>query len=98
MRLFNKVIDIVIKLLIPLVILALLMGIARIFLDLKTVFSSPTIVAGFDIMVTNILSMFIVIELLRSIIEYFDIHRLRITFIMDATIVFILREHNISQI
>ena len=92
MRLFNKVIDIVIKLLIPLVILALLMGIARIFLDLKTVFSSPTIVAGFDIMVTNILSMFIVIELLRSIIEYFDIHRLRITFIMDATIVFILRE------
>ncbi|PIS38157.1 MAG: hypothetical protein COT35_02250 [Nitrospirae bacterium CG08_land_8_20_14_0_20_52_24] len=92
MRLFNKVIDIVIKLLIPLVILALLMGIARIFLDLRTVFSSPTIVAGFDIMVTNILSMFIVIELLRSIIEYFDIHRLRITFIMDATIVFILRE------
>jgi len=43
-------------------------------------------------MVTNILSMFIVIELLRSIIEYFEIHRLRITFIIDAALVFILRE------
>ncbi len=92
MRLFKKVVDIIIKLMIPLVILALMMGIARIFLDLKAVFKSPTVAMGFDIMVTNILSMFIVIELLRSIIEYFEIHRLRITFIVDAAIVFILRE------
>ena len=92
MRLFKKVIDIIIKLMIPLAILTLMMGIARIFIDLKVVFKSPTIALGFDIMVTNILSMFIVIELLRSIIEYFEIHRLRITFIIDAAIVFILRE------
>ena len=92
MRLFKKVIDIIIKLMIPLVTLALMMGIARIFIDLRVVFKSPTIAAGFDTMVTNILSMFIVIELLRSIIEYFEIHRLRITFIIDAAIVFILRE------
>ncbi|MBI5026711.1 MAG: hypothetical protein HZC12_08330 [Nitrospirae bacterium] len=43
MRLFKKVVDIIIKLMIPLVILALMMGIARIFLDLKVVFESPTI-------------------------------------------------------
>ena len=92
MNLFKKVVDIIIKLLIPLVILALMIGIARIFLDLKVVFKSPTIAAGFDIIITNILSMFIVIELLRSIIEYFEIHRLRITFITDAALVFILRE------
>lgn len=105
MRLFKKAVDIIIKLMIPLVILALMMGIARIFLDLKEVFKSPTIAAGFDIMITNILSMFIVIELLRSIIEYFEIHRLRITFITDAALVFILREimvgiykHNIGAI
>ncbi|WP_333655852.1 phosphate-starvation-inducible PsiE family protein [Dissulfurispira sp.] len=80
MGLFKKVVDIIIKLMIPLVILALMMGIARIFIDLRVVFKSPTIAAGFDTMVTNILSMFIVIELLRSIIEYFEIHRLKITF------------------
>ncbi len=92
MRIFKKVIDIIVKLLIPLVILALMIGIAKIFLDLEKVFSSPTIAAGFDIMVTNILSMFIIIELLKGIIEYLEIHRVKITFITDAAIVFILRE------
>jgi uncharacterized membrane protein (DUF373 family) len=92
MRLFKKAADIIIKLMIPLVILTLMMGIARIFLDLRVVFNSPTIALGFNIMVTNILSMFIVVELLRSIIEYFEIRRLRITFITDAALVFILRE------
>ena len=92
MRLFKKVIDIIVKLMIPLVILAMMIGVARIFLDLREVFRSPTIAGGFDIMVTNILSMFVVIELLKGIIEYFDIHRVKITFITDATLVFILRE------
>ena len=92
MQNFRKVIDILIKLMIPLVILALMLGIARLILDLRIVFSSPTIAAGFDLMVTNILSMFVVIELLRSIIEYFEVHRLKITFIIDAAIVFVLRE------
>jgi uncharacterized membrane protein (DUF373 family) len=36
--------------------------------------------------------MFVVIELLKGIIEYFEIHRVKITFITDATLVFILRE------
>ena len=92
MRYFNKIVDAMIKFMIPLVIIALLMGIARLLLDLRTVFGSRTIAAAFDMMVTNILSMFIVIELLRSIIEYFSVHRLKITFITDAALVFVLRE------
>ena len=92
MRLFKKVIDIIIKLMIPLIILALMIGVARIFLDLREVFKSPTIAGGFDIMVANILSMFVIVELLKGVIEYFEIHRVKITFITDATLVFILRE------
>jgi uncharacterized membrane protein (DUF373 family) len=92
MNTFKKFIDILIKFMIPLVIVALILGIARIILDLRVVFSSPTIAAGFDRMITNILSMFVVIELLRSILEYFEHHRLKITFITDAALVFILRE------
>ena len=69
-----------------------MIGIAKIFLGLWEVFKSPTIAMGFAVMVTNILSVFIVMELLRSIIEYFEIHRLRMTFIIDAALVFILRE------
>ncbi len=92
MKYFTRIVDTMIKLMIPLVIIALLMGIARVILDLRAVFGSRTIAAAFDMLVTNILSMFIVIELLRSIIEYFSVHRLKITFITDAALVFVLRE------
>jgi uncharacterized membrane protein (DUF373 family) len=92
MKYFTTIVDSMIKLMVPIVIIAMIMGIARLVLDLREVFSSQTIAAAFDMMVTNILSMFIVIELLRSIIEYFAVHRLKITFITDAALVFVLRE------
>ncbi len=92
MKYFAKIVDTMIKFMIPIVIIALLMGLARVILDLRAVFGSQTIAAAFDMMVTNILSMFIVIELLRSILEYFTVHRLKITFITDAALVFVLRE------
>jgi uncharacterized membrane protein (DUF373 family) len=96
MKIFKKVIDLIIKIMIPLVVLTLIMGIVRIFIDLKSVFYSSSVSSGFDIMITNILSMFVVIELLRSVVDYFKIHRLRVTFIADAALVFILREVMIS--
>ncbi len=91
-RWFGRAVDLVVKLLVPLAILALVMGIARVFLDLGSVWRSPSIAAAFDVLVTDILSMFVVIELLRSIVEYFEVHRIKITFILDAALVFVLRE------
>jgi len=90
--LFNKVVNFIVYLLIPVVILALLIGIARVFLDIRIVFQGKSITQGFDLLITDILSMFIVIELLRSIIEYFEAHRIKITLISEAAFVFILRE------
>jgi uncharacterized membrane protein (DUF373 family) len=91
-RTFGRAVDLIVKLLLPLAIVALMMGIARVFLDLWHVWRSPSIAAGFDVLVTDILSMFVVIELLKSVVEYFEIHRLKITFILDAALVFVLRE------
>ena len=92
MKYFTRIVDSMIKLMIPIVMIALLMGIARLILDLRAVFGSQTIATALDLMVTNILSMFIVIELLRSVLEYFTVHRLKITFITDAALVFVLRD------
>ncbi len=91
-RLFRLITDWIVKLLVPLAIVALMMGVARVFLDLWHVYRSPDISAGFDTIVTDILSMFVVIELLKSIVEYFEVHRIKITFILDAAVVFLLRE------
>jgi len=92
MNVLKRIVDIIIKLMVPFIILALLLGVARIFLGLREVYRSATLDEGFNLLVTNILSMFVVIELLRSILDYFEIHRLRITFIIDGAFVFILRE------
>ncbi len=92
MNTFNKFIDILIKCMIPLVIMALLLGIARVVLDLRVVFASPTVAVGFDLLITNILSLFVVIELLKSVLDYFENHRIKLTFITDAALVFVLRE------
>ena len=92
MNIFTKFIDILLKVMVPLVILALILGMARIIGDLRQVFGSPTVAAGFDRMIANILSLFIVVELLKSLLEYFDHHRIKLTYITDASLVFVLRE------
>lgn len=51
MQLFNKAVDIIIKLVIPLVVLRLMIGVTRIFLDLRIVFKYESIAATFDVMV-----------------------------------------------
>jgi uncharacterized membrane protein (DUF373 family) len=91
-RWFNRIVDLIVRLLMPLATVALMMGIARVFLDLWAAFKSASITAGFDLIVTDILSMFVVIELLRSVVDYFEVHRIKITFILDAAVVFTVRE------
>ncbi len=91
-RWFGYAVDLIVKLLLPLAIVALMMGLARVFLDLGSVWRSPSIASAFDVLVTDILSMFVVIELLKSVVDYFEVHRLKITFILDAAMVFVLRE------
>lgn len=42
--------------------------------------------------VSDVLTLFVLIELSRSLVSHFSEHRLRLTFIVDAGIVFVLRE------
>ena len=48
---------------------------------------------GFPALISDVLTLFILIELSRSLVEYFNANHLRsMTFIVDAAIVFVLRE------
>jgi uncharacterized membrane protein (DUF373 family) len=89
---FDRIINFIIQLLIPVVILALILGLARIFWDLRLLLTDNTISESFDLLIADILTMFVVIELLRSIIGYFEARRIKITMISEAAFVFILRE------
>ncbi len=83
--------DTVFKILTVFVILALVIGTARIFLDIGKIYSG-SIDAGFNILVTDILGMIVVLELFKGLLEYFELHRVRITLMADMTLIFILRE------
>jgi uncharacterized membrane protein (DUF373 family) len=89
---FNRVIDVIFKLLIFFVVLVLAMGLVKMFLEVWKIMSESPLKDAFGFIVTNLLTFFIILELFKSLVEYFREHRLKLTFIVDATLVFILRE------
>ena len=89
---FRVISDLIVKLLVSLAIIALLIGVVRVFVDIVQVWKGGATSSGFDTLVTDILSMFVVIELMKSVVEYFEFHRFKISLILDAGMVFLLRE------
>jgi uncharacterized membrane protein (DUF373 family) len=86
------VIDLLFKLLIFFVVLVLAMGLVKMFLEVWTIMTASELKDAFGFIVTNLLTFFIILELFKSLVEYFREHRLKLTFIVDATLVFLLRE------
>jgi uncharacterized membrane protein (DUF373 family) len=93
---FNHVMDLFFKLLIFFVVIVLGMGLVRLFWETWRIMVATELKEAFSFTVTNLLTFFIILELFKSLLEYFREHRLRLTFIVDATLVFILREVMIS--
>jgi uncharacterized membrane protein (DUF373 family) len=96
LTLFNRVMDLFFKLLIFFVVIVLGMGLVRLFWETWRIMAVSELKDAFSFTVTNLLTFFIILELFKSLVEYFREHRLRLTFIVDATLVFILREVMIS--
>lgn len=90
--LFDKVIDLLFKLLILFVVLVLAVGLVKMFLEVWSIMAASELQQAFGFIVTNLLTFFIILELFKSLVEYFREHRLKLTFIVDATLVFVLRE------
>lgn len=90
--LFNKVIACVFGVMLFFITLGIIAGVVQLFVDLLGFVSAKEISQPFQKMISDVLTLFILIELSRSLVEYFNTHRLRMTFIVDAGIVFVLRE------
>jgi uncharacterized membrane protein (DUF373 family) len=90
--LFDRVIDIVFSVILGFLILGLLIGSVKLFFSLWGLLTSLSITGSYKVIITDVLSLFILVELSRSLADYFENHRLKLTFILDAGIVFVLRE------
>jgi len=77
------------------IIFALIIGTARILLDAEKIFDG-SIDSAFEVLVSDILGMIVALELFTGMMDYMEVHRVRLTVITDVTLVFILREVMVS--
>lgn len=92
MKLFNKVVGVVFGVMLLFLTLGIIIGVLRLFLYTGDLLVEKELGKQYLKIISDVLTLFILIELSRSLAEYFTAQRLRMTFIVDAGIVFVLRE------
>ncbi|MBP2029516.1 uncharacterized membrane protein (DUF373 family) [Methanohalophilus levihalophilus] len=90
-KLFRKTIDFITTIVLYVLLLTLIVGMAKTILDLKfAVFTSLEV--GFNQMVSNVLTIFILIDLFNIFVDYHEHDRIKLTYVADATILIVMRE------
>lgn len=89
---FNKVVNLAFAAVIVMIILAIIIGVMQLVLSVSGLLEFKGISGHYIDFISDILTIYVLVELSRSLIEYFHSHRLRLTFILDAAIIFIIRE------
>jgi uncharacterized membrane protein (DUF373 family) len=91
-KLFNKVTDVVFMAILIALTLAMAIGTVKLFGNIWQMLAEPGITGKYIGIITDVLTLFVLVELSKSLVDYFRSHRLRMTFIVDAAIVFFIRE------
>jgi uncharacterized membrane protein (DUF373 family) len=89
---FNNLTSFVFAIILLFLMIGILIGTGKLFLQLGDLLNDGKITGSYLNIITDVLSLFILIELSRSLADYFEVNRLRLTSILDAVIVFVLRE------
>lgn len=90
-NLYKRTIDIVFAVILMFVTLTMIIGVVRLFYRVNDLLHEGGITGNYLYVFTDVLTLFILIELSRSLFEYFTTHALRLPPIIDAGIVFVLR-------
>ncbi len=88
----DRTIALVFAAIIVVLTLGVVIGTVRLFINLGNLATSGGITGQYMHTISDVLTLFILVELTRSLVDYFSENRLRLTFIVDAAIVFVLRE------
>ncbi len=89
---FDRMIDLVFSIILLFIILGIVIGTAQLFLTVWNLLAFKGITGHYIDLISDVLTLYVLIELSRSLVDYFNTHRLRLTFIVDAAMVFVLRE------
>jgi len=90
-KLYNKPIDLVFAIILLFITVTMIIGVVRLFYRVGDLLQAGGITGNYLYIFTDVLTLFILIVLSRSLFEFFTTHRIRLTTIIDAGIVFVLR-------
>jgi len=91
-ELFNWSIKIIVLILTLFIIVVLVAGLFQTIWEIKDYFVTKSIGQSLNVIVVNILSFLVIIELFRGFVVYFETHRFRLNTMIDPAIVFVIRE------
>ena len=79
-RFFKKVTDSIVTVILYILLVALIVGLVRILLDIRSV-AVDSLECGFRQIITSILTLFIVIEFFKTFADYSKYERIKLTYI-----------------
>lgn len=89
---FQRSVDAIFSVILLMITFGIVIGVIHLFKTVGFLMVHEKLTRDYQTIISQLLTLFILVELIRSIVDYFTSRRLRMTFIVDATIVFILRE------
>jgi uncharacterized membrane protein (DUF373 family) len=90
-KIFKTIIDLVTIIILYILILALIAGVINILMDIKSILLG-TLGGGFAQIVSSVITIFVLIDLFKTFVDFREHEEIRITYVTDATILIVMRE------
>jgi uncharacterized membrane protein (DUF373 family) len=91
-KLYKQFVRLAFNITIIALIIGLFVGIFRTISELGLTITEATVRLGFKELVTNVLSLIVVLELIRAFIDFFEHERVRVDILLEVLIAFVIRE------
>ena len=90
--LFARVSRIVFGIILAFLTLGIAIGAFKLFLNFIDIVQTTSVTGSYQKLISDVLSLFILIELSRSLVSYFETDSIQVSAILDAGLVSVLRE------
>jgi len=92
-KIFKIIIDLVTIIILYILLLALLVGVINILMDIKSILFG-TLGGGFGQIVSGVLTIFVLIDLFKTFVDYREHEEIRLTYVTDATILMSISQNS----
>ena len=89
---YEQVVGVVFGIILLFIILGVVMGTLQMISTVWHLLEFKSIATNYTELITGVLTVYVLLELSRSLVEYHETSEIRISFLIDAAIIFVVRE------